>query len=401
MGKMRAKLPWGTLRGWSLFLTMAGFVYACATGVVASAQVATRVHDSPGSAQLLSLEEGRSIVDAAWQVDAPAEEARDCSHLVHQIYADAGFEYPYASSREIYAGDEHFARVKNARAGDVIAWPGHVGIVVDPLQHSFYSLVRTGLETQDYESAYWRSRGRPRFYRYKVGRGAVLTTANMEIASPPAVANGRVRVNEATEEIKPSPTNASLNRPPRAVSEKSPVIYGPPAPPMRPVVTITSVRAIPTSVTVADGKKVPTREEVAEGISTLNDSVGSVLDADNPLRTDLPMVVVEKLLVERVEVKHDRGWANVIVDSKALIDNGTVQLKQRQEKVRWELRRTTSGWEAIRPTNRAYIAHDVAVKNFAAQLARLTSSDVATERHQNLLRQESQLASLLNTLLEN
>jgi len=122
---------------------------------------------------LLGAEEGRTIVDVALEQVAPLEDARDCSHVVHAIYASAGHAYPYASSAEIYSGDRNFVRVKHPRAGDVIAWWGHVGIVVDPAQHSFYSLVRTGLKAQDYESAYWRSRGQERFYRLRVaGRAA-------------------------------------------------------------------------------------------------------------------------------------------------------------------------------------------------------------------------------------
>ncbi|MGB9466401.1 MAG: NlpC/P60 family protein, partial [Candidatus Acidiferrum sp.] len=145
----------------------------------AVAQVAVPVHDSDSSPRLLSVEEGRSIVNVAWQQESPEAGMRDCSHAVHQIFATAGFEYPYASSFEIYAGNENFERVKNPHTGDLIAWPGHVGIVVDPLQHSFYSLVRTGLEAQDYESAYWKSRGKPRFYRYKVETGGVVSAANL------------------------------------------------------------------------------------------------------------------------------------------------------------------------------------------------------------------------------
>jgi len=43
----------------------------------------------------------------------------------------------------------------------------------------------------------------------------------------------------------------------------------------------------------------------------------------------------------------------------------------------------------------------VAVKNLAANLARLASSDGAAEHQQAVLRQESQLAGLLSALLEN
>ena len=127
-----------------------GMVWVCLHAIVpAVAQVAVKVHESDSSQRLLSAQEGRGIVNVAWQQEQTESDAADCSHLVHAIYANAGFEYPYASSFEIYAGNENFARVKAPHPGDVIAWPGHVGIVVDPLQHSFYSLVRTGLEAEE------------------------------------------------------------------------------------------------------------------------------------------------------------------------------------------------------------------------------------------------------------
>jgi hypothetical protein len=41
-----------------------------------------------------------------------------------------------------------------------------VGIAVDPKKRSFFSFVRSGADIQFYDSAYWRSRGMSRFYRY-------------------------------------------------------------------------------------------------------------------------------------------------------------------------------------------------------------------------------------------
>jgi hypothetical protein len=158
---------------------------------------------------------------------------------------------------------------------------------------------------------------------------------------------------------------------------------------------------IPLSVIIAAGNKSPTREEVAEGISELSDAAGSVLRTDDPLKAQLPMVIVEQFSVERVDVKRDHGWARLEVDSKVLIGGGTTQVRRRHEKVRWELRRTESGWEAVTPMDRTYVPHDVAVKNLAANLARLASSDGAVEHQQAVLRQESQLVGLLSALLEN
>lgn len=399
MGHMRAIFHLRVFR--SLLVVLETMSLVCVCGIaaaVAAPQDARPARASETDVRLLSREEGRSVVHMAWQAELPADGMRDCSHVVHQIYADAGFEYPYASSLDIYAGDENFVRVRTAHAGDVIAWPGHVGIVVDPLQHSFYSLVRTGLETQDYESTYWKSRGRPRFYRYKVENGGVITAANTRGA--PKIAIGHASAPETTVEERAATVNASSNRPPVAASERSTVIYGPPAVHTSPVTKSTEVSAIPPSVIVATGNKPPTREEVAEGVYALSGPLGGVLGADDVLRVAMPVVIVEQFSVKQVEVKRDHGWARVIVDSKVLINGGTIQVKQRQEKVRWELRRAESGWEAVRPTNRIYISHDVAVKNLAASLARLTSSDGAAEHQEDVLRQESQLANLLNALLE-
>ena len=119
-------------------------------------------------ARLLSTKEGRAIVNAALGLEPPALNTLDCSHLIHAVYENAGFDYPYQSSHDLYESAEKFARVKSPHAGDLIVWPGHVGIVMNPSQHSFYSLVRTGIEQQDYAGPYWRSRGTPHFYRYKL-----------------------------------------------------------------------------------------------------------------------------------------------------------------------------------------------------------------------------------------
>ena len=112
--------------------------------------------------RLVSTTQGRSIVDSALSFEQPIRGTQDCSHLVHEIYAAAGLDYPYASSFDLYAGSESFRRVKAPQPGDLITWPGHVGIVLDPAEHSFYSLVRSGLQAQNYTARYWRSRGRAR-----------------------------------------------------------------------------------------------------------------------------------------------------------------------------------------------------------------------------------------------
>ncbi|MHB8501690.1 MAG: NlpC/P60 family protein [Candidatus Acidiferrales bacterium] len=403
MDGMWTGFEWRKTRGLVAVLSMACFGAVCIGSVgVASAvgQVAVPVRESDASARLLTLEEGRSIVNVAWEQELPENGMRDCSHLVHQIYANAGFEYPYASSFEIYAGNENFERVRNPHPGDLIAWPGHVGIVVDALQHSFYSLVRTGLAAQDYRSAYWRSRGIPRFYRYKVEPGAMVNAA--KTAEPSRVSrNRRQRSAGTSAEQRTVGTITSSDRPAAAVSERAEVIYGPLAPRLPPASKNADAPfAIPASVIISAGNKPPTREEVAEGISELSDAGGSVLRAEDAPKVQLPVVIVEQFKVEKVDVKHDHGWARLAVDSKVMMGGGAVQVKRRREKIRWELRRTELGWEALTPQDRTYVPHDVAVKNLAEQLARLTKSDGAAEHQPAVLWQEAQLVGLLSALLE-
>jgi hypothetical protein len=391
MREEKAKLGWVANQR----LTVAsGLAWVCFIGVAAGAQVPDSTQKLASTRRLLTMEEGRSIVTAAWEQSARG--MQDCSHLVHQIYLNAGFEYPYVSSFEIYAGNRSFARVRFPHAGDVIVWPGHVGIVVDPLKHSFYSLVSTGLEEQDYEAPYWKSRGRPRFYRFKVQNPGVLSATKTPV-SPQISSNNKQRNVTTVMEERSSEEASTSNRPSKTASEPTAVIYGPPAP--ADLAKGALEFEIPSSIIIVAGSKPPTREEVAEGISELSDAAGNVLRSDDPFKVRLPVVIVEKFSVERVEIKRDHGWAQLQIDSKASIGGGTSQLKGRREKTRWELRHTELGWEAVTPSDRTYVSQDAAVRNLAAQLARLTERDSAVAHQETVLRQESQLANLLSALL--
>jgi len=115
---------------------------------------------------LLNQDDRLSLIAAALDARVRRNSEPDCSHLVHAIYAQAGFPYSYAPSSELYAGVEGFQRVKQPQPGDLIVWRGHAGIVIKPSQHIFFSFMSSGPGIDDYEARYWKSRGRPRFYRY-------------------------------------------------------------------------------------------------------------------------------------------------------------------------------------------------------------------------------------------
>ncbi len=143
---------------------------------VCSAQQSTRpAGNSPPSASTnqprradgpLTADDGLGVISAALDPKVRRHAGQDCSHLVHAIYDRAGFPYIYATSNDLYDGVEHFQRVDYPQPGDLIVWHGHAGIVVRPSRHVFFSFKSAGPGIDDYESKYWRGRGRARFYRY-------------------------------------------------------------------------------------------------------------------------------------------------------------------------------------------------------------------------------------------
>ena len=120
----------------------------------------------PPGYRLLTLNEGRAIARGIAWADDEEGLAPDCSHLVHKLYEQAGYPYPYASSTDLYRGTGQFFRARYAHPGDLVVWRGHVGIIVNPREHSFFSTTSSGTRIENYRSAYWRARGYPHFFRY-------------------------------------------------------------------------------------------------------------------------------------------------------------------------------------------------------------------------------------------
>jgi NlpC/P60 family len=131
--------------------------------------------------RMLTADDGLGVISAALDPKVRRYAGHDCSHLVHAIYQRAGFPYAYAGSDDLYDGVQGFQRITQPQPGDLIVWHGHVGIVVRPSKHVFFSFMTAGPGIDDYEASYWVNRGQPRFYRYVknnacAGCAAVSTT---------------------------------------------------------------------------------------------------------------------------------------------------------------------------------------------------------------------------------
>src|ERR1700692_3788982 len=157
----------------------------------------------PSGFRPLNRSEGSAILKVALYSRHHADYVLDCSHLVHELYERAGFRYEYASSSDLYEGIEEFRRVATPQAGDLAVWRGHVGIVVDPAQRSFYSVLHSGPGVDYYDSPYWKRRGRPRFFRYvkPVPRDGISNTIQSANWNSRVSGNDRVSSSAAPREI--------------------------------------------------------------------------------------------------------------------------------------------------------------------------------------------------------
>jgi hypothetical protein len=344
--------------------------------------------------RLITRDEGLAIVDAiSDHRSLHGKRAKpDCSHLVNAIYDLAGFPYPYAKSADLYRGQASFVRVNAPQPGDLIVWRGHVGLVLDPRQHFFYSSLRSGLDTEDYTSAYWRRRGTPRFYRYRTVSDPTILTARQ--IAPRNDAEGKFRTQLVSQSIADEPRTNVTSRdslePIPASDDDSPVPHGSRAGEIG--------HPKPSKVLINIANKKPTAEQVQEAISKTYQSISQDLTADSLLHSKSPVVIFTQLRVVRLELKGKRGWADVSFDTEAILTSGSLDKAARHDEQRWEMQHVKSGWTILAPTQNICVPRVFAVRIFAQQLAQLTdqsaSSIVASSDSL-----QGRLASLLNTLL--
>jgi hypothetical protein len=347
------------------------------------------------SYRLITRDEGLAIVDAISDHHRSLRGKRakpDCSHLVNDIYDLAGFPFPYAKSADLYRGHASFVRVSAPQPGDLIVWRGHVGLVLDPQQHFFYSSLRFGLETEDYTSAYWRRRGTPRFYRYRAASDQTILTARQIAPRNDLEGNFRTQlVSQSTsDEPRTNVTSRDSLGPLPASDDDSPNSH----------VSNTDeiAHTAPSKTAINIGNRKPTTEQVKEAISKMYQSVSQDLNADSLLHSKSPVAIFTQLRVERLDFKGKHGWADISIDTEELLTSGKLDKLARHDEQHWEMQHAKSGWTITAPTQNIYVPRAFAVRIFAQQLAQLTGQSV-TDVTVNAASEESHLASLLNTLL--
>jgi hypothetical protein len=367
-----------------------GILWLLSTGV-ALAQVRTPAGKTASAAGAITPREGKNIVNAAWEREGQTARKPDCSHLVHEVYALAGYRYPYADSFDLYAGAEGFVRVAKPQAGDLVVWRGHVGIVVDPGEHSFYSSVTSGLRTELYDAPEWKARGTARFYRYAAAHRGNLALANARLprtTKEPVQTTTTRPVAETRESSSGSaePVTTSADSAAAAAADLELPSSGPTA-------------EIPSSILVAGSRNRPSEAEVAEAISELNNGTGNILREEDPSRPERKVIVYDSFSVVHTAFKGNRGSAQVRIKARVTLLGESIERKPRYENFRWELVRMNGSWEVLAPKDRVYVPRDIAVRMLAVRLASL-AQDSGGSRSDSFLRQEGQIVHALSALFE-
>ena len=345
-----------------------------------STSIDTSQHAQRLTSPTLTGEEGLAVLDAALKSHPRPGLKSDCSHLVHSIYERAGFPYAYASSADLYTGIAEFRRVFRPQPGDLVVWPGHVGVAVNPAQSSFFSALRSGQGVESYDSAYWKERGRPHFFRY-----VKKAPATVQVASS-RTANLKPNVMASPGPGPLIPRNAGTN-----AAEEAEAVLSP-----RRVETSPANVAAPR-IQLLNSKR-PKPAEVSAALGKNFSETGEALQGENLLKLSCRVVVFDQLKVERVRLKREQGWAEVVINGAFSLPRQNANSKKHTERQRWLLRRRAHDtWELALPPQVIYVSNGFAVRMLVHQLAALTEDASGPP---DSLDAKIELAHLLSALLQ-
>jgi hypothetical protein len=326
------------------------------------------VDQRPSTTRSLNLSEGLAILGAALESRHRGKSGSDCSHLVQGIYERAGFPYSYVNSSELYAGIDQFRPVAISQPGDLVVWSGHVGIVVNPMQHSFFSLLRSGRGVETYDSPYWKRRGTPRFFRYVKATPSDALPASTWNASLTPVSSEIRSLGQAV--ANPLRVDASL--------------------PVQPMLVHVLVR-------VSNSAK-PSPDQLSSALlKTFRDSEPALRNGDL-FHLTKSLTVFDQFEIKKVQTSGNQGWAEVQIHEVITFAPIGVKTSRLWERQRWSLRRhDKNSWELTLPENVTYLSQEIAVRVLAHQLANLADS---RSNSANVTDQKAELARVLSSLLE-
>jgi hypothetical protein len=330
----------------------------------------------PSTARLLAPNEGLTILGVALDSrHSQADFSADCSHFVHGLYERAGFRYEYASSSDLYEGTNEFRRVASPQPGDLAVWRGHAGIVVNPDQHSFFSVLRSGPGVDSYDSPYWKQRGQPRFFRYIKRAAGGVNTSIQNASGQPKVLHDAQRYESAPDRRVPAIAEASSAK----FEENTPV------------------KAEAFRVVFSSPARPKSDQVRAAFLQACNDSE-ELLRGSDLIKSAQSLVVFDRFEVKKVHISGNQGWIEVQIEDLVSLTGGNAEvLHNGLERQRWSLRRSDieRRWKLTPSRNAIYLPQHTAERLLAHELAQLTED---TPDNASGLQDKVELARLLDVL---
>jgi hypothetical protein len=337
------------------------FLYLLAA--IASPAAKAETNDDYGDVVLVSPEQGHALAAFASHSERRIRSKPDCSHLVHLLYARAGLIYPYEDSRVLYHGINDFQRVKTPQAGDLVVWLGHVGIVLSTQEKTFISSVRSGILTESWTDPQWVRRGRPRFYRYRIGPE---TDMNL-LAKIMGDESGRqieVRNSAQGETNVPlppmTPQSAGDNEPDSARQPND----------LFPQDAKSGDESKPDSASIVatiTQHQMPSKRQIVAAIIEGSKAHAQRLIDNETLNVMRPFTVFSRLEVEKIKIKHESGWVTLRLSETVSLENGRILPASTSERELPIVRRNNGDWVISDPRERTYLDEEQALEVFEHQ----------------------------------
>jgi hypothetical protein len=318
--------------------------------------------DDYGNTVLVSPEQGEAVAAFALQSERRIHPKPDCSHLVHLLYARAGLIYPYEDSRVLYRGISDFQRVKTPQPGDLAVWLGHVGIVLSPEEKTFLSSVRSGILTESWTASHWARRGRPRFYRYRIGPEAdmnLLAAIMGDNSRPQMEARNSSRIpppvqlpSSATQAIADS--DADRSQPERTESSQQ---------------DIKNADESGSMVATIIQRQMPSRRQIAAAILESSRARATQLIGGETLDVARPFSVFSRLEVKRIKIKHENGSITLQLNETMCQEDGRILPARTVERELTISRHSDGVWVISDPRERTYLVEEQALEIFERQAA--------------------------------
>jgi hypothetical protein len=327
-------------------------LFLCLLNAISGRVARAETDDDSSETVLVSPEQGEALAAFALQSERRIRVKPDCSHLVHLLYARAGMVYPYEDSRVLYRGVSDFKRVKTPQSGDLAVWLGHVGIVLSPEDKTFLSSVRSGIITESWTAPHWVRRGRPRFYRYRIGPDADmnLLAKIMNDDSHPQVETLNSTRSATSVPLPSSATQASADSQADASQQERTD-----SPAQEAKNANESGRESNSIVATITQHQLPSRRQIATAIIENSKARANQLIAGETLDLARPFSVFSRLEVKKIKINHEMGLVTLEISETMRQEDGRILPAKTMERELSIVRRSDGVWIISDPQERTYL----------------------------------------------